>query len=228
LPLPPLWGCRVRQSTVSSDDRSTSTAAATRARTDHPGSCVLIPLSIPKLMDWLDRPPSRLFAQPIPQRATFRISPTILKKNEMVAASCLRTPLPVAITCRDFRDALLRKSIMPRLKTMPSTLPKRFEPKFWNQVDRRSPAACEIRKRYESLRADAGVESEQRDILCQRAVFLVCLLETSEITAIETGKLDVGQHVQAVNSLIGLLKALGLERAVKTATDLKSYIRKKA
>lgn len=102
-----------------------------------------------------------------------------------------------------------------------------FKPKFWDELDGRTGIAQNIRERYELLKADAGVESAQRDILCQRAVFMCVCLETMECEALATGKFDAGVHTQMSNALLGLLKALGLDRHVKQAGGLSDYIRER-
>ena len=111
-----------------------------------------------------------------------------------------------------------------RQKTKEVTLPKTFTPKFWEAVDGRYAIAKEITRRYETLREDAGAESEQRDMLCQRAVFIGVCLETMECEAVAAGRFDAGVYTQMSNALLGLLKALGLNRHIKRAEDLRTYI----
>ena len=112
----------------------------------------------------------------------------------------------------------------PKTPAKAAKVPKTFTPRFIEDVDGRYAAAKELRNRYLALKADTGSESTQRDLLCRRAVFLSVLLETQECEAVETGKLDTGSYVQAVNSLQGLLKTLGLEKKVQQVGDLKSYL----
>lgn len=102
-----------------------------------------------------------------------------------------------------------------------------FKPMFWDDLDGRTGVAQQIRTRYETLKADTGAKSVQRDILCQRAVFMCVCLETMECEALATGKFDAGVHTQMSNALLGLLKALGLDRHVKKAGGLKDYIRER-
>ncbi|MBB6431544.1 hypothetical protein [Algisphaera agarilytica] len=102
-----------------------------------------------------------------------------------------------------------------------------FKPMFWDDLDGRTGTAPNIRDRYMTLKADAGAVSRQRDILCQRAVFMCVCLETMECEAVATGKFDAGVYTQMSNALLGLLKALGLERHVKKAGGLKDYIRER-
>jgi hypothetical protein len=111
-----------------------------------------------------------------------------------------------------------------RRKPSPS-IPARFEPKFWKDADSRLAIVRQIRHRYEALAEQTGADSLQKEILCQRAVFLLCRMETVERRAIEEGEFpDVGTYIQSLNSLISLLRTLGLESAKKKVANLRSYI----
>ena len=103
-------------------------------------------------------------------------------------------------------------------------LPSTFVPRIWESVDGRYAIGKVIKSRYEALREDTNASSAQRDILCQRAVFLALCLETQEIEAATTGKFDSGSYTQMSNALLGLLKALGLDQKVKKVGDLKDYL----
>lgn len=113
----------------------------------------------------------------------------------------------------------------PKTLAKPAKVPKSFTPRFWEGLDGRVGVAKEIRRRYELLRDDTGADrSAQRDMLCQRAVFIGIVLETMEVEAMDTGNFDAGGYVQATNGLLGILKALGLDKKVQSVTDLKSYL----
>jgi hypothetical protein len=107
------------------------------------------------------------------------------------------------------------------------TLPERFVPQFWDEADGRVAVIKEIKRRCESLKADAQADSYQKDLLCQRAIFIVVQLETFEVVALQNGGLNAGVYTQMTNTLIGLLKSLGLERRAKQIDSLASYINKK-
>lgn len=117
---------------------------------------------------------------------------------------------------------------MPRTKVSPISLPAKFSPRFYEDADQRSHVVREIKRRIETLTNDCGADTIQKQILVARAIFLSTLIETNELNALDTGKIDVGQLVQATNSLLGVLKSLGLEKNTKTAIDLKTYVQKKA
>jgi len=107
------------------------------------------------------------------------------------------------------------------------TLPARFVPQFWGDADGRIAIIREIRRRVDLLKADTASDSYQKDILCERAIFIACQLETQERAAIEKGRFDAGRYTQMVNALVGLLRSLGLERKAKKVDDLRSYVASK-
>jgi hypothetical protein len=105
------------------------------------------------------------------------------------------------------------------------TLPTRFVPKFWSDADRRVALVREIESRVERMKADSGSESYAKEILCERAIFILSLLETQERDAFEGVKaLDIGSYIQSCNGLLGILKSLGLERKAKKIGNLAKYI----
>ena len=124
--------------------------------------------------------------------------------------------------------ASIHKRNQRRQNSLGVTLPARFKPRFWEDSDNRIGVVKLIRQRHELLKAHAGgKESVQRDLLCQRCAFVSVILETKEVEAAETGKLDLGSYVQGVNCLLGLLRTLGLEKRIKTVSDLKTYLNEK-
>lgn len=113
---------------------------------------------------------------------------------------------------------------MKRKHKKTATLPARFVPRFWDECDGRMAVVKEIRRRVQLLKADTAADSYQKEILCERTVFICCQLETQERTAIERGTFDAGRYTQMVNALVGLLRSLGLERRAKQVTNLRDYI----
>jgi len=101
-----------------------------------------------------------------------------------------------------------------------------FTPKFWQGLDSRTFISKEIRRRYDALVEDCGAVSVQQRLLCERVVFISLQLQTMEINAAETGKLDAGVHTQMTNCLSGLLAKLGLKK-LKTTIELDDYLAKK-
>lgn len=111
-----------------------------------------------------------------------------------------------------------------QVRTKDESIPDRFVPMFWGNVDGRCAIAKEIRRRYDELKRDTGADSYQKDLLVQRTVFVALQLETMETRAAETGQFDPGVYTQMVNALSGLLSKLGLERRAVQAMTLQTYV----
>jgi len=105
-----------------------------------------------------------------------------------------------------------------------STIPTRFEPRFWEMADGRCAVIKELRRRYAELIADTGADSFQKRLLCQRAIFLAVQIETMEIEAAEEGIFEAGVYTQAVNALSGLLSKLGLNKHHPRTATLDAYV----
>lgn len=118
----------------------------------------------------------------------------------------------------------LRKARVKELK-----IAKTFTPRFWQGEDSRLAVVKEIRRRVDRLKRDVGCDSYQKELLCERAVFVLCQLETIECSAIaHQDPVDLGCYLQGVNALSGLLNKLGLERKVQKAGGLKRYLEERA
>lgn len=94
----------------------------------------------------------------------------------------------------------------------PVTLPTRFEPQMWVNADQRTAIVREIRRRHDTLVADAGVDSYQKQLLAERAIFISVQLETMEVNASNGGEFAAGTYSALTNSLVALLKTLGIEK----------------
>lgn len=130
------------------------------------------------------------------------------------------TPEP-ADPADESRDGLRRTRKLKRRQA--AAIPAVFAPEFWSEQDGRLHVARTVREMVARLRADAGADSYQKDLLIQRAVFISLQLETAEITAARSGDFDAGVYTQQVNSLLGLLKALGLEKKARKV-GVKDYL----
>ena len=120
-----------------------------------------------------------------------------------------------------------RPCILPKTRKLSrrvaSAIPDVFSPEFWSDQDSRLHVARTIKRMVARLMDDAGADSYQKELLSQRAVFLALQLETAEIEAARSGNFDPGQYTQGVNALLGLLKALGLEKKARKV-GLKDYL----
>jgi hypothetical protein len=108
-------------------------------------------------------------------------------------------------------------------RRLSAAIPTQFVPEFWTDQDNRQHVARTIRQMVARLRQDVGADSYQKDLLIQRAVFLSLQLETAEIEAVRSGAFDPGVYTQQINSLLGILKALGLEKKAKKV-GVKDYL----
>lgn len=115
-----------------------------------------------------------------------------------------------------------RNKAIDATSTLPSRLPAAFEPGIGWGLDGRYAPAREIAADLTRLWSDLGGLdrlSLQRRMLVLRVVYLHRRLHDHETRTLrgEAGKMDDGQYAQAVNTLNGLLRSLGLDRV---ATDV--------
>jgi hypothetical protein len=106
----------------------------------------------------------------------------------------------------------------------PTTLPARWEPKFLTKLDGRPAHIRTLKKRISRLMDDAGIESFQKEMLAERAVFMAARLETLEVKAMRGEEIDFGSYTQSVNCFIGLMKSIGLERKIRQVANLRDYV----
>ncbi len=111
------------------------------------------------------------------------------------------------------------------LKPADPSIPDKFVPKFFADLDSRLAIKKEITHRLHRLKSDTGCDSYQKEILAQRAVFVALQLETIEVEAAEGQKFDIGSYTQSVNCLIGLLRVLGIPKSRMQGTNLKAYLK---
>ena len=114
----------------------------------------------------------------------------------------------------------------------PSEIPDRYEPGFLKKLDARTEIARQLKASYEQVVSDLGGQSEishVKNSLVERFIFLEAVLGgiENQLALARTGDVDeeaarkleaelIGRWVQAVNSLQGLAKVLGVERRAKT------------
>jgi hypothetical protein len=109
-------------------------------------------------------------------------------------------------------------------------IPADFTPRFLEHLDGRTIAAKVLRQRLEEYQEDLGGEaslSYAQKSLAKRAIWLETYLETSEAMAATGETVDIGKQVQALNSYLGILRTLGLERRAKEVPDLQTYLKKR-
>ena len=67
-----------------------------------------------------------------------------------------------------------------------------------------------IRSRYKEFVSDSNAISVMKKSLCDRAAFLSVFIETLEVIAVETGELESGPYVQAVNAYLRASQDAGI------------------
>jgi|HubBroStandDraft_4_1064222.scaffolds.fasta_scaffold01490_2 hypothetical protein len=103
------------------------------------------------------------------------------------------------------------------------TLPTKYEPNFLERMDARFAIARVIRERVASIESDMGgteTLSHARRSLARRAAWLEAIIESDEQRLAFGAQIDVGVHTQALNSLLGIFRHLGLDRRQKSVRRL--------
>lgn len=94
-------------------------------------------------------------------------------------------------------------------------IPTEYAPDWLEKLDGRTRMAQVINARYQSLTNDlGGVEqlSYQQRSLARRALWFEAMLEQWEAALARGEDVDPGKLTNTTNTLIGLYKALGLQR----------------
>jgi len=100
-------------------------------------------------------------------------------------------------------------------------LPSKFTEGWIDQLDGRTRLAQAVNERLGILVSDlGGIDqlSYQQQSLCKRAIWMEAIIEQQESALSRGEDIEQGRLTQAVNTLIGLLKTLGLERQSKDVT----------
>jgi hypothetical protein len=104
----------------------------------------------------------------------------------------------------------------------PQTLPVTFQAGFLSTLDGRTDLAKALRANYATIVEDIGGQAEVghvKSALVERFVWLEAILQTLE-HEMAHGEIDkgeaLGRWIQAVNSLAGLARTLGVERRNKS------------
>lgn len=108
-------------------------------------------------------------------------------------------------------------------------IPNRFSENFLEKLDYRTSLAQTIRGRLAELANDLGgmdTLSYQERSLCKRIIWLEATIEIQEAALSRGEDIEHGKLSQSVNTLIGLLKTIGLERRSKELS-LSDFIKAK-
>lgn len=119
----------------------------------------------------------------------------------------------------------------PRKKT---GLPAKYRAGFLAKMDHRHLLSRELHAAYDEITGDLGgvdTLSHVKRSLCERFVWLETFMRGIEVRVGQAGAEDadklLGRWVQAVNTLTGLARTLGLERRSRHVDSLQTYVAKK-
>ena len=107
------------------------------------------------------------------------------------------------------------------MTTKTDAIPPRYSPDWIESLDQRTSLARAVRDRLHHLESDMGGRdslSYQRRSLAKRIVFMEALIERQEAAIARGEDVDEGKLTQATNTLVGLLKTVGLERRTRELT----------
>jgi len=108
-----------------------------------------------------------------------------------------------------------------------ATLPESYSSDWLTRLDKRTKIARAVLARIEELESDAGGAdslSAARRSLIRHAAWLDALVESFEMQLAAGEQIDVGGFTQALNSLLGLLRLVGLERRQRPVRTLREVM----
>jgi len=110
-----------------------------------------------------------------------------------------------------------------------ATLPDSYSASWLEQLDKRTKVARAVLARIAELEADAGAGgaaalSAARRSLIRHAAWLDAIVESHELGLAAGKEIDVGSYTQALNSLLGLFRLIGLERRQKPLKRLHEHL----
>jgi hypothetical protein len=109
-----------------------------------------------------------------------------------------------------------------------TTLPAEYSVDWLKRIDKRTKIWRAILPRIQRLEDDAGGAdnlTHAKQSLCRRAAFLELLCETQELRFTAGEAADVGAYTQALNSMLGLYRMLGIERKARNIRTLRDVMR---
>ncbi len=118
------------------------------------------------------------------------------------------------------RGALMSRGVSSKLT---AELPAQYSADWLEHMDKRTKVWRAISDRITSLESDAGgaeALSHAKRSVIRRAVFLELLCESEEVRFAGGESLDVGRFTQALNSMLGAYRLIGVERKARTVRRL--------
>ena len=111
------------------------------------------------------------------------------------------------------------------------SMPAKYEPDFERRIDKRTVVGAALLARLAAIQSDCGgVEtlSHAKQSLCKRAVWIEAMIESHEQNLSNSLPIDAGSYTQLINSLLGIYRALGIERRQKPLRSLREIMDGKA
>ena len=108
-----------------------------------------------------------------------------------------------------------------------ATLPDNYSSDWLQRLDKRTKVARAVLARIAELESDAGGAeslSAARRSLIRHAAWLDAIVDSHELRLAAGEQLDVGAYTQAINTLLGLFRLLGLERKARPAKRLRDVM----
>lgn len=110
-------------------------------------------------------------------------------------------------------------------------LPAGYRAGWLEKLDRRTRVARAIMDRIAVLASDAGgaeTLSHAQQSLIKRAVFLEAIVESHELRFASGEAIDVGSYTQALNSMLGVYRVVGIARRAKPVRTLHEHLAQQA
>lgn len=107
------------------------------------------------------------------------------------------------------------------------SMPAKYEPDFEKRIDRRTVVGTALLSRLAAIMSDLGgteTLSHAKASLCKRAVWLEAVVESHEQNLANSQEVDLGAYTQSINSLLGIYRALGIERRQKPLRSLRDVM----
>jgi hypothetical protein len=106
-------------------------------------------------------------------------------------------------------------------------MPAKYEPDFERRIDKRTAVGTALLQRLAAIQSDlGGVEglSYAKQSLAKRAVWVEATVEAFEQSLANAQPIDLGAYTQAINSLLGLWRVLGVERRTRSVRSLRDVM----
>jgi hypothetical protein len=119
-------------------------------------------------------------------------------------------------------------------KSKLKTVPDKYREGFLGEFDRRTEIYHTLNAAYTEVMSDMGGQDTLSHVqvsLVERFIFLEYVMRDLEQRIVKNPKKSdelLGRWIQAINTLTGLAKTIGLKRRAKKIASLESYVKTKS